>query len=558
MNNRLAVCLLTLVTVMGVVAQDRPNVLFIMSDDHTAQAVGAYATVLKPLNPTPTLDKLAAEGMVFENAFCSNSICTPSRASIITGQYPHVNGVTDLTGRILPAKQTLPILFRKAGYQTAMIGKWHLKTEPNFDYYKVLPGQGKYFDTEFRVQGDKPWPKNVVTHKGEHSSDAITDSTLNWFKTQYNNDKPFFVCHQFKAPHDYFENAPRYQEYLADVEIPEPPTLYDVPDTFGSIATRGYQDELLPHIGTSIGKRNPRRSYAVDLKERFPEELPAEYDVTKLSERETARLSYQAYLRKYLRCVKGVDDNLKRLFDYLKAEGLYDNTVIIYTGDQGFWLGENDYQDKRWAYDPSMRMPFIVRYSKAIKAGSRSDAIVENVDFPALMFDFARIPVPASMQGRSFKGICETGKEPQGWKQAAYYRYWMHMAHHDNPGVMAIRTKNHKLVYYYGCNYDGGYQTPPGWELYDLNNDAAELNNVYDHPDYTKVRDRLKEQLAILRKEVGDDGSRYPAAEKVVQEFWDYDAADREKARNISGEYLQRRLQELKKDKRNPRTWIGQ
>jgi N-acetylglucosamine-6-sulfatase len=162
------------------------------------------------------------------------------------------------------------------------------------------------------------------------------------------------------------------------------------------------------------------------------------------------------------------------------------------------------------------------------------------------------------MQGRSFKGICETGKEPQGWKQAAYYRYWMHMAHHDNPGVMAIRTKNHKLVYYYGCNYDGGYQTPPGWELYDLNNDAAELNNVYDHPDYTKVRDRLKEQLAILRKEVGDDGSRYPAAEKVVQEFWDYDAADREKARNISGEYLQRRLQELKKDKRNPRTWIGQ
>ena len=153
--------------------------MFIMSDDHTAQAVGTYATVLKPLNPTPTLDTLAAEGMTFENAFCSNSICTPSRASIITGQYPHVNGVTDLTGRIVPAKQTLPIIFRKGGYQTAMIGKWHLKAEPNYDYYKVLPGQGKYFDTEFRIQGEKPWPKNVVTHKEEHSSDAITDSTLN-------------------------------------------------------------------------------------------------------------------------------------------------------------------------------------------------------------------------------------------------------------------------------------------------------------------------------------------------------------------------------------------
>ena len=557
MRKRSVVCLIILITALTVSAKDRPNVLFIMSDDHTAQAVGAYATLLKTLNPTPTLDQLAEEGMVFDNVFCSNSICTPSRATIITGQYPHVNGVTDLTGRVLPAKQTLPILFRKAGYQTAMIGKWHLKVEPNFDYYKVLPGQGKYFNTEFRVQGDKPWPKNVVTHKGEYSSDAITDSTLHWFKTKYDKDKPFFICHQFKAPHDYFENAPRYQKYLADVKIPEPPTLYDVPDTFGSIATRGYQDELLPHIGTSIGKRNPRRSYAVDLKERFPGELPADYDVAKLSERETTRLAYQAYLRKYLRCVKGVDDNLKRLFDYLKAEGLYDNTVIIYTGDQGFWLGENDYQDKRWAYDPSMRMPFIVRYPKAIRAGTRSDAIVENVDFPALMLDFAGIPVPSTMQGRSFKSICETGKEPKGWKQAAYYRYWMHMAHHDNPGVMAIRTKTHKLVYYYGCNYDGGYQTPPGWELYDLKMDPSELNNVYDNIAYAKVRDRLKTQFATLRKTVGDDGSHYPAVERVVQDFWDYDANDIEKARRISGDYLKRRLQELKDGKRNPRTWIG-
>ncbi len=542
---------------ISVGADSRPNVLFIMSDDHTAQAVGVYATVLKPLNPTPTLDKLAAEGITFDNAFCVNSICTPSRACIITGQYPHVNGVFDLGGRIKPENQTLPILFRQAGYQTAMIGKWHLKTEPNFDYYRVLPGQGKYFDTQFRIQGAKPWPKNTVTHTGEHSSDAITDSTLKWFKTKRDPNKPFFVCHQFKAPHDYFENAPRYQKYLANVEIPEPPTLHDVPSSFGSIATRGYKDELMQHIGTSIGKRNPRRSYAVDLKQRFPEELPADYDVAKLSERETTHLAYQAYLRKYLRCVKGVDDNLKRLFDYLKAEGLYDNTVIIYTGDQGFWLGENDYQDKRWAYDPSMRMPFIVRYPKTIKAGIRSDAIVENVDYPALMLDFADISTPASMQGRSFKSICETGREPKDWKQAAYYRYWMHMAHHDNPGVLAIRTKTHKLIYYYSCNYDGGYRTPPGWELYDLRKDSAELNNIYDNPAYAPIRERLKKQLAALREKVGDDGSHYPAAEKVVQEFWDYDSVDREKARKISRDYLNRRLKELKEGKRNPRTWLG-
>ncbi len=555
--NRILTLFIFIWIILSVAAKDRPNVLFIMSDDHTAQAVGSYSTVLKPLNPTPTLDKFAAEGMVFDNAFCSNSICTPSRASIITGQYPHVNGVTDLTGRISPEKQMLPILFRNSGYQTAMIGKWHLKTEPNFDYYKVLPGQGKYFDTEFRIQGQKPWPKNVVLHKGQHSSDVITDSTLDWFKTKYQKDKPFFVCHQFKAPHDYFENAPRYQNYLADVKIPEPPTLYDLPDTFGSIATRGYRDELLQHIGTSIGKRNPRRSYAFDLKERFPEEFPDDFDVANLSERETTRLAYQAYLRKYLRCVKGVDDNLKRLFDYLKSEGLYDNTVIIYTGDQGFWLGENDYQDKRWAYDPSMRMPFIIRYPKIIKAGARSDAIVENVDYPALMLDFANIPIPSTMQGLSFKSICETGREPKGWKKAAYYRYWMHMAHHDNPAVMAIRTKAYKLVYYYGCNYVGGYRTPPGWELYDLKKDSAELNNVYDDPVYTNVRERLKNQLADLRQTVGDDGSHYPEAEKVVQEFWDYSDADREKARKISGEYLERRLQELNDGKRNPLTWKG-
>ena len=516
-------------------APQRPNILFIMSDDHTAQAIGAYATLLKGLNPTPNLDKLSDEGMVFDNAFVTNSICTPSRACILTGQYNHTNGVFDLNGRLSGEHQMLPVEMRKAGYQTAIIGKWHLKEEPNFDYYKVLPGQGKYMDPDFRVQGDQPWPNNVVTHTGQHSSDAITDSVLEWFKHVRNPEKPFFLCYQFKAPHDFFKNATRYDTYLADVTIPEPESLWKKPKDWGSIATRGFNDELVPHIGTSIGRRNPRRSYA-----RKWANDPS------LSDDEAKHLAYQTYLRKYIRCVKGVDDNLGRVFAYLKEQKLYDNTLIIYTGDQGFWLGEKDYQDKRWAYDPSQRMPLIIRYPATIKAGTRSDAMIENVDFPALMLDYAGVKPPATVQGHSFKRICETGVEPAGWKQAVYYRYWMHMAHHDNPGEMAIRTKTHKLIYFYGCDYDGGNQTPPGWELYDLVKDPGELHNIYDDPAYAGIRNRLKQQFAQLRKNVGDDGSHFPACEKVVREFCDYDEADRHQAIQISHDFRARREAQLR------------
>lgn len=519
----------------------RPNILFIMSDDHTAQAVGAYATLLKEINPTPTIDSLAREGVRLTNAFCTNSICTPSRACIITGQYNHNNGVFDLNGRIEPENQSLPIAMRQAGYQTAMIGKWHLKTEPNFDFYSVLPGQGKYFDTVLRTQGEKPWPNNTVSYPGEHSSDVITNTTLDWFKNHRDPSKPFFMCHQYKAPHDFFENHPRYDSYLADVTIPEPDSLWNRPDDFGSIATRGANDELVDHIGTSIGRRNPRRSYIEDLPKHFPEEFKWDYKDPNMSDTEAKRLAYQAYLKKYLRCVKGVDDNLARLFEYLKSEGLYDNTVIIYTGDQGFWLGEKDYQDKRWAYDPSQRMPFIVRYPKTIEAGTTCDTLVENVDYPAMMLDFAGAEIPSSMQGRSFRSIIEGQDEPEDWKDAVYYRYWMHMAHHDNPGEMAIRTKTHKLIYFYGCDYKGGNQTPPAWELYDLVNDPEEMHNLYGVAAHADVQEELKARFKALRLEVGDDGSHYPECEAVVQQFWDDSEQNDAAAQKISADFLGRR-----------------
>ena len=542
---------LILLLLVNAAKAKRPNVLFIMSDDHTAQAIGAYGSRLSKLNPTPTIDRLAKEGMLFENAFCSNSICAPSRATILTGQYAHTCGVHDLRGSIESGRQYLAIEMKNAGYQTAMIGKWHLKKEPaDFDYYCVLPGQGKYHDPEFRIRGEKKWPKNLIKFEGSHSSDAVTDQTLRWLKEGRDDSKPFFLMHHYKAPHDYFEHAHRYNKYLADVEIPQPESLHKPHSAkFGSIATRGYQDELVRHIGTSIGNRNPRRSYAQDLPQKFPQDYPADYDSSKLSDRQIKDMAYNVYLRKYLRCVKGVDDNLKRLFKYMDETGIMDNTVIIYTGDQGFMLGEHDYQDKRWMYEESMRMPFLIRYPAKIKAGSRTDAVVGNVDYAPTILDFAGVKKPLYMQGHSFKSICETGNEPANWTNEAYYRYWMHMAHHDNPGHVGIRTKQFKLIYYYGADYQGINQTPPAWELYDMKRDPHELNNLYDDPSYRDKMKDLKKRLAALRKRVGDNGEDFPKTEKVVQEFWDYDRADREKARNISGEFLKRRLDELQNPK---------
>lgn len=535
-------CLLNIGSILSTEAgeNDRPNILYIMSDDHTSQAVGAYGSRLAGLNPTPTIDRLAREGVMFENAFCTNSICSPSRACVLTGQYNHVNGVYDLRGKVPAEQQYLAIEMKKAGYQTAMIGKWHLKVEPAaFEHYCVLPGQGKYFNPVFRVRGDQKWPKNTIQFDGMHSADAITNLTITWLKEGWDRDRPFFLMHHYKSPHDYFEYAPRYESYLADTEIPEPENMWKRDPKFGSLATRGHNDELVPHIGTSIGRRNPRRSYAADFK----------IDPS-LTDEEAKRAAYNVYLKAYLRCVKGVDDNLKRLFDHLTSIGELDNTLIIYTGDQGFMLGEHDYQDKRWMYEESQRMPFLVRYPKTIPAGIKTDAIIENVDFAPTMLAFAGVKTPDYMQGASFREICETGKETPGWKQSAYYRYWMHMAHHDNPGHVGIRTKDHKLIFYYGAGYGANdVRTPPAWELYDLKTDPGENVNQYDNPEYAAIVESLKRQLAEKRAQIGDTGADYPEIEGVIQKFWDYGPAERVESAEISNQFLRHRTNELKQKK---------
>lgn len=506
-------------------AAEQPNIIFIMSDDHTTQAVGAYGSRLAGLNPTPNIDALAADGILFSQVFCTNSICTPSRGNIMTGQYSQTNGILTLDDTLPPARQYLPMEMSKLGYQTAMIGKWHLKAEPAaYDYYHVLESQGKYFDPEFRASDAGTWPDNFVKYEG-HSSDIVTDVALDWLKTKRKPDQPFFLMHHYKAPHDDFEFAPRYTDYLEDTHIPEPANLYEQnqPD-FGSEATRGKDNSLRNRIGTSVSDRHPYRSYTAD------------YKIEKTPRDSATSDAYQEYLQRYLRCVKGVDDNLGRLFDYLKEEGLWENTVIIYTGDQGFMLGEHDYMDKRWMYDESMRMPFIMHYPKAIKAGTKSELLINNTDFGPTMLSLAGGQTPNYMQGRSFAAHLD-GSEPDDWRTSTYYRYWMHLTHHDVPANFGLRTKNYKLIFYYAQPYkeelvgtssmwwkDEAFKiqpTPVAWEFYDLKKDPAENVNRYADPAYAEVIANLKLELRKKREALNETDENYPRFQKVIAENWD-------------------------------------
>ena len=515
----------------------KPNIIYIMADDHTTQGFGVYGSRLASLNPTPTIDRIGKEGIIFDNAFCTNSICTPSRASIMTGQYGQVNGVKDLGGILPVDRQYLAHEMKNLGYNTAIVGKWHLKDAPDaFDYYNVLPGQGDYHNPTLysneetgvkkRIRFEKGLTRevNATTYQG-HSSDVITDKSLEWLDEKRDKSKPFFLMHHFKAPHDFFEHAKRYNDYLADTEIPEPASLWDNSGN-GSIATRGYNDSMMDTIGSSVGHRNIIRNMGMHMN----------ID-PKIPDPEYKKLAYQEYLKRYLRCVKGVDDNVKRLFDYLEKEGLMDNTVIIYTGDQGFMLGEHDYIDKRWMYEESMRMPFLVRYPKTIKAGTRTNAIINNTDFAPTILDLAGGKTPEYMQGSSFKEVLETGKEPKDWQQETYYRYWMHMAHkHSNPAHFGIRTKDYKLIFFYGRDYKkrnnkaqkwanhpsslSFIETPVAWEFYDLKKDPKEMDNKYGNEAYTDIIKDLKVRLAKLRTKVKENDTEYTAIQKSIDEHW--------------------------------------
>lgn len=521
---------------------ERPNILFIMSDDHCDRAIGVYGGRLAALNPTPILDKLAGEGMVFNNVFCTNSICTPSRATIMTGQYSNVNKVYDLYDGLPEEQHYLTKEMQKAGYNTAVIGKWHLRYAPKFvDYFAVIPGQGTYMNPVIHVSegGEKRKVRfdsilekeiSVIDTKG-HSSDVLTDLSLNWLKNKRDKRKPFFLMHHFKAPHDMFIYADRYRHYLEDVTIPEPDNLYDQPGKyFGSIATRGKDDTLVHVIGSTVSpqpdKRNLSRVYKTKIQKLIGKE--------DLSKSELTHYTYQLYLKEYLRCVKGIDDNLGRIFDYLEKNELMENTIIIYTSDQGMLLGEHDFIDKRWMYEESIRMPLIIHYSKMISANSHNDWLINNTDFAPMILGLAGIDTPDYMQGFSFIDALKGKEEPDTWRKATYYRYWMHMAHgHNNPAHFGIRTKKYKLIFFYGVDYtdihnkekvidkDGNRfweSTPAAWEFYDLEKDPKEMINQHSNPEYSEIVKNLKQLLLETREKNGDNDDQFPRIKKIFEE----------------------------------------
>lgn len=454
----------------------RPNILFIMSDDHAAHAMSCYGSVV---NETPQMDRIANEGMRLDNCFCTNSICTPSRASILTGKYSHANGVrvfNDMDQR----QMTAPKLLRAAGYQTAIFGKWHLghggiHDPQGFDRWCVLPGQGLYHDPEMFDQGEKKVFPGYAT-------DIITDLSLQWLE-QRDTERPFFLMTHHKAPHRPWDPDEKHAQMYDDIDIPEPPTLWD-----------DYS-----HRGTAA--REAKMRISRDLKERDVKGPPPEG----LSEEEYTRWAYQRYMKDYLRCVASVDDNVGRLLDWLDAEGLAEDTVVIYTSDQGFFLGDHGWYDKRFMYEESLCMPFVVRYPREIAAGSVNDDLILNVDFAPLFLDYAGLPTPRQMQGTSFRENLR-GETPEGWRESFYYRYYVHIdGGHSVWAHYGVRTGRYKLIFYYRA--DPG---PQEWELFDLQEDPMELHSVYDDPAYAEVVTDLKEELLRLRSELGDQDDPWP------------------------------------------------
>lgn len=482
-----------------------PNILFIMSDDHTSQAISAYGGILAPYLPTPNIDRIANEGAKMNNCFVTNSISTPSRACIITGQYSQKNGVYTLANQLDSDHPTVAKELQKAGYQTAIIGKWHLGTEPaGFDYYNVLPGQGRYYNPQLIKKGDwnkGPSGRPKLTEYGGHSTDVVANEAIGFLQS-VNPDRPFFLKCHFKAPHRPWQPAHRFMGLMKDVDIPEPDNLLD------TYQGKGQYTQAL--------RMSMEHLNQTDLKgEKIPENMTRD---------QKRHWAYQRYIKDYLRCIAGIDENAGRILKYLDDNGLTENTIVIYTGDQGFFLGEHGWFDKRLIYEECLRMPFLIRYPKEIEPGTVNEDIVLNIDFAPLFLDYAGIATPSYMQGESFRANLKD-RTPAHWRKSMYYRYWMNDDNdHHVAAHYGIRTERYKLAYFYaqplGIRGANKSSLTPEWELYDLQNDPAEMQNIYNDPANKKLIAQLKKELLQLKEKYDDQDSKYPEMVELNKKYW--------------------------------------
>lgn len=488
-----------------------PNILFIMSDDHAYQAISAYNDRFSKLAPTPNIDRIAGEGMLFNRCLVANSICGPSRATILTGKYSHMNGfVQNEAARFDSSQMTFPKLLQKAGYLTAVIGKWHLESQPTgFDHWDILPGQGHYYNPDFLNS-------NGIYRTEGYVTDIISQKSIEWLEKASKTGKPFLLMMHHKAPHREWEPGPKYLERFRGVEFPLPETLFD--DYSGRGRAEHEQDMTIRNTmrldsdlkmwtdttsanwKRTLGRMNPQQRQAWDaiyepVRQKMEQEKPEGDDLV--------RWKYQRYMNDYLACIQSVDESVGKVLDFLKKSGLENNTLVVYCSDQGFYLGEHGWFDKRFMFEQSYRTPLLMRWPGVIAPGSISNDIVSNIDFAETFLEAAGVPAPDDMQGRSMVPLLK-GNTPPDWRQEHYYHYYEYPGWHSVKRHYGISTTRYKLMHFY---YD-----IDEWELFDLATDPFELKNVYDDPSYRTVRDSLETRLEWLR-------NRYHDSDELTRKF---------------------------------------
>ncbi len=467
-------------------AAARPNIVWIFSDDHSYQTIGAYGGRLQKLNPSPNIDRLAREGMRFDRAYVGNSICAPSRATLLTGKHSHMNGKYDNRGPFNHDQQQFQKILQKNGYQTVMVGKIHLSGQmQGFDYWEVLPGQGAYYNPSFVTEEGK------TKYEG-YTTDIITDKALDWLENKRDKTKPFMLMIHHKAPHRNWQPAKRHMEKYADIEIPEPETLFDDYATRTTAANKQDMtiDKTMRMEGDlKVGKKFAKADgqYAA-RNEWFEAHTP--------EGKELVKWKYQTYMKDFLRCTWAVDENVGRVLQALKEQGLERNTIVMYSSDQGFYMGEHGWFDKRFMYEESFRTPLIARWPGKIKPGSVNTDLVQNIDFAETFLELAGAPIPSDMQGKSLVPLME-GKIPKDWRESLYYHYYEYPGAHKVRRHEGVFDSRYKLIRFYGKDVPNGEE----WELYDLEKDPSEMNNIHGNPENAALIKKMEQELALLKKQ---------------------------------------------------------